>query len=134
MDVRNEELDVPAGITLQETQPRGPSTPWGKVGRRVGQSSAAVALGAFLVAEVIFFIFATPFFWHRENIINMLTTVAVTGIVAAPGTLLIVGGQIDLSVGSGAGLVSVILGYFAPNIGLPSAIALAAGIGLLAEI
>src|SRR5579871_5103817 len=115
MDSGKNELEVPAGVTLAEAGPRGASTLWGSVGRRVGQSSASVALGVFLVAEVVFFIFATPFFWHRENIINMLTTVAVTGIIAAPGTLLIVGGQIDLSVGSGAGLVSVILGYYATD-------------------
>ena len=119
------------GGTLEEVSGGG-STLWGMIGRQAGESSASLALGLFLLAEVLFFIFATPFFWHRENLINMLTTVAVTGIVAAPGTLLIVGGQIDLSVGSGAGLVSVILGYYAPVVGLPVAIVLAAVVGLLA--
>ncbi len=132
MGIGNKELEVQGGATIKGTEPRGAPTPWGTLGRRVGQSSASLALGVFLVAEVVVFIFATPYFWHVENIINMLTTVAVIGIVAAPGTLLIVGGQIDLSVGSGAGLVGVILGYFAPHTGLPLAIILAAAIGLLA--
>jgi len=132
MDLGNEGVRPQGGAAIEGMEPRGGPTPWGRLGRRVGQSSASLALGVFLVVEVVFFIAATPYFWHAENIINMLTTVAVIGIVAAPGTLLIVGGQIDLSVGSGAGLVSVSLGYFAPQIGLPLAIMLAAAIGLLA--
>jgi ribose transport system permease protein len=132
MDIGNKELQAPSGATIEGMEPRGGPTPWGRLGRRVGQSSASLALAVFLIVEVLFFIVATPYFWHVQNIINMLTTIAVTGIVAAPGTLLIVGGQIDLSVGSGAGLVSVMLGYFAPQIGLPLAIILAVAIGLLA--
>lgn len=135
MGLGNKELEAHGGgVPVMETgmDPRVARSPWGTIGRRFGQSSASLALAVFLVVEILFFIFATPYFWHVENIINMLTTVAVTGIVAAPGTLLIVGGQIDLSVGSGAGLVSVVLGYFAPQIGLPLAIVLAVAVGLLA--
>jgi len=132
MEIGNKELQAQGGATIEGMEPRGGPTPWGRLGRRVGQSSASLALAVFLIVEVLFFIVATPYFWHVQNIINMLTTVEVTGIVAAPGTLLIVGGQIDLSVGSGVGLVSVMLGYFAPQIGLPLAIILAVAIGLLA--
>jgi ribose transport system permease protein len=131
MDTKTEQPEARRGAAIGQRVLRG-TTPWGRVGHHVGQSSAAFALGVFLVAEVLFFIFATPYFWHFQNITNMLSNVAVTGIVAAPATLLIVGGQIDLSVGSGAGLVSVILAYYASVIGLPLAIVVAVGTGLLA--
>ena len=134
MDTGNTEAEARSGAVIMEKELRSASTPFGTVGRRVGQSSASLALAVFLVAEIVYFIFATPYFWHVENIVNMLTTVAVTGIVAAPGTLLIVAGQIDLSVGSGAGLVSVVLAYAAADISLPLAILLAAAIGLLAGV
>lgn len=65
------------------------------------------ALIVVLVAEFIFFSVQSEFFFRYDNLINVLQNVAVIGIIAAPATLLLVAGQVDLSVGSAAGFVGM---------------------------
>ena len=62
------------------------------------------ALVVVLIAELITFSILAPEFLTRSNFLNVLTAIAVTGIVAMPGTLLIVAGQFDLSVASSTAL------------------------------
>jgi ribose transport system permease protein len=64
-------------------------------------------LFAFLIALVVFFAIKSPDFLTWNNWVNILTVAAVTGIIAAPATLLLVAGHFDLSVGSGAALCGV---------------------------
>jgi ribose transport system permease protein len=88
------------------------------------------ALGAVLAALVVFFAWRSPFFLNTDNLLNILTAVAVTGIIAAPGTMLLVAGQFDLSVGSGAAFAGVVFAVVALDHGLAvgALAALAAGL------
>ena len=67
----------------------------------------------FLIAECIFFSLKSPYFLGWDNWLNILTAIAVIGIVAAPGTLLMIAGQFDLSVGSVTAFTSVIVANLA---------------------
>lgn len=100
--------------------------------RRVPET---VALLVFLVAEIIFFSVKSPYFLNWDNWGNILTAVSITGVLAAAGTLLLVAGQFDLSVGSGVAFVGIVLVQTAPALGIWPAIALSVvaglGIGLL---
>src|SRR3954447_1847019 len=98
------------------------------------------ALVAFFVAEIVFFSLKSPYFWHPlsangwDNWLNILTAVAVAGIIAAPATLLLVAGQFDLSVGSGTAFTGVMLAYMVAghgvSTGLGVLLVLACGLGI----
>lgn len=92
----------------------------------------ATALVVFLAAETIFFSLKSPYFLTWDNWINILTAVAVIGIVAAPGTMLMTAGQFDLSVGSITAFTSVIVANLAlsHSLGFAVIVAIAAAIGV----
>lgn len=58
-----------------------------------------------LIALGVFFAIRSPYFLNLDNITNILSAVAVVGLVACPATMLMIAGQFDLSVGSGVALV-----------------------------
>lgn len=74
---------------------------------KLGNIQESLALILVLAGLVIFFAIKAEFFWSRDNIVNILQTMAPVGIIAMPATLLLVAGQVDLSVGSGAGIVGM---------------------------
>jgi ribose transport system permease protein len=88
----------------------------------------------FVVLLVLGIVFAlqSPYFLTSNNFLNILTNASVIGIIAAPATLLLVAGQFDLSVGSGAAFVGVVMAWGAARYGIPEAILLCvvAGIGI----
>jgi ribose transport system permease protein len=90
----------------------------------------SAALIVFLIAESIYFSIKSPYFLSWDNWLNIFTAVAVIGVVAAPGTMLMTAGQFDLSVGSVTAFTSVIIAYFAVNHGLGFSV----GIAVLAAI
>ena len=71
---------------------------------KVPETSALIAV---LIIEFIFFSITSEFFLNYDNLVNVLQNVAVIGIIACPATLLLVAGQVDLSVGSAAGFVGM---------------------------
>jgi ribose transport system permease protein len=73
------------------------------------------ALVVFLGAELLFFGIKSQYFFTRENWFNILTAIAIYGIIAAPATLLLVAGQFDLSVGSGVAFIAVMMAYISGN-------------------
>src|SRR4051812_14103362 len=81
----------------------------------------AGALVVFFAAELVFFGIKSPYFFERENWFNILTAIAIYGVLAAPATLLLVAGQFDLSVGSGVAFTAVMMAYISgtqpPSIG-----------------
>jgi ribose transport system permease protein len=87
------------------------------------------ALVLILIAVSAFFAIKSPVFLNWDNWLNILTAVAVTGIIAAPATLLLISGQFDLSVGSGAAFCGVVLATTAPH-GLVTAVILTVLAGL----
>ncbi|WBU60586.1 ABC transporter permease [Paracoccus albus] len=92
----------------------------------------SAALMVFLLLEVAFFSFSSPFFLTWPNWVNIFTAMSITGILAAGGTILLIGGQFDLSVGSGMAFVALIFALAANAMGIFPAIlvALATGIGI----
>ena len=127
---------------MTETQSTAPGTSIARAAeRRPGRSIPELgALVVFLVGEIIFFSLKSPYFWHPfkaggwDNWLNILTNISVIGIMAGPATLLLIAGQFDLSVGSGAGFCGVLMAYTATNLGWDHAwavlIVILAGIGI----
>lgn len=83
--------------------------------RQVQQS---LAFGT-LVVLLIFFSIASPNFFTFSNIASVLLSTAVIGILALGTTFVIITGGIDLSLGTGMALCSVMTGVFITNMGLP---------------
>lgn len=103
---------------------------------RVGiRTPELAALGAVLVGLVIYFSVSSPYFLRADNLFNILTAIAVTGIIAVPGTMLLVAGQFDLSVGSGAAFCGVVLALVTADrgivVGVLAAVAAGVAIGAL---
>jgi len=110
----------------------------GEPTRRRGFAVPAGALILFLAAELVFFGIKSPYFFERGNWFNILTAIAIYGVLAAPATLLLVAGQFDLSVGSGVAFTAVMMAYISgnqpPSLGHPLwlgvLLAVACGIGI----
>lgn len=94
----------------------------------------AGALTLVLIALLVLFSFTSGYFLAYDNLVNIATNVAIIGMIAAPATLLLIGGQFDLSVGAGVAFVGVVMAWAAPQYGIPVAVVLALasafGIGL----
>ena len=100
--------------------------------RRAPEASALIV---FLIAELVYFSIKSPYFLAWDNWLNILTAVAVIGIVAAPGTLLMTAGQFDLSVGSTVAFTSVLMAYMTLHgHGIGPAVIVAVGAGVLVGI
>jgi ribose transport system permease protein len=84
----------------------------------------AGALVVVLIAMCLLFALTSPYFLAYDNIVNIATASSVIMMVAAPATLLLIGGQFDLSVGAGVAWVGVIVAWSAPEIGIWPAAAL----------
>lgn len=117
----------------QPTAGPEPSAPGGSVPaiRRSRSAPELAALLIVLVALIVFFWLKSPYFMTKDNIINVLTAIAVTGIIAIPGTMLLIAGQVDLSVGSGAAFCGVVMATFAQEHVIFLAVLLAVGAGIL---
>ena len=83
--------------------------------RRTRSLPELAALLFVLVALIVFFSIRSPYFLTHDNILNVLTAIAVTGIIAVPGTMLLIAGQVDLSVGSGAAVCGVMMATVSQN-------------------
>lgn len=80
-----------------------------KPGRSVPELAA---LAVFLVGLIVYFSLATEYFLGVENWINILSAVSVAGILAIPGTMLLIAAQVDLSIGSAAAFTGIIGGLY----------------------
>ncbi len=114
-----------AGSTRAAGKPEPePSPPAGtdRTRRTIPELAALVIVLAVLV---VLFAIKSRYFLTGDNLVNILTAIAVTGIVAVPATMLLIAAQVDLSVGSGAAFCGVILATQAGPRGLPVALLLA---------
>lgn len=109
-------------------EPGGPPGPSGRRGRSAPELAALLIV---LVALIIFFWIKSPFFMTSDNILNVLTAIAVTGIIAVPGTMLLIAGQVDLSVGSGAAFCGVMMATIAQSQAIVVGVLVAVGVGIL---
>lgn len=81
-----------------------------------------------LVVLCVFFSFASSKFFSVGNITNMLLQVSAVGIVAIGGMFVILTGGIDLSSGSMAALVGLLMAGFCVDNGFPVIVAILLGI------
>lgn len=76
-----------------------------------------------LIAICLIISFLTPRFYTPSNLINIARQISMNTIIAVGMTFVIIGGGIDLSVGSVVGLVGVITtGMIKSGLGIPAAI------------
>jgi ribose transport system permease protein len=120
-----QEDDVTTGAAAATTEA---AKPMRRRGRSVPETAALVVV---LAGMCVFFATQSEYFITGQNITNILVSASVIGIVAAPATLLLVSGQFDLSVGSGAALIGVVMAWGAAEYGIPQAILLCVIAGIL---
>ncbi len=85
-----------------------------------------------LIVLLILFSFLSPYFFSVNNLLNVVRQVSLLGIIAMGMTMIIVSGEIDLSVGAVYGLAAVVAGMLMTNgvsILLSLIFALVAGMG-----
>lgn len=98
-------------------------------GRRARPLPEVLGLLFVLVALIVTFAILSPVFFSVTNGLNMLTSIAVVGIMAVPGTILLIGGQVDLSVGSVAALSGMVMAVLAEPLGTMPALAVTLLVG-----
>lgn len=79
-----------------------------KQGFHVGDFFRHYMLELVLALIVLILIFTAPGFFTLRNILNIFRNVAITGVISLGMTMVIVGGEIDLSVGSSIALSAVV--------------------------
>jgi ribose transport system permease protein len=104
---------------------------------RIGGSVQQLLAFASLVVILVFFSFASPYFFTPSNLVGILMAATVTGILALGTTFVIVSGGIDLSIGTGMILCGVMTGVFLTYwgwpvwLGVPAAIAFGGLVGFV---
>lgn len=91
-------------------------------------SPAAVPLIVLIMSVAIFGVLVGGKFFNAFSLTLIIQQVAITGIVGAAQTLVILTAGIDLSVGAVMVLSSVVMGQFAFRYGIPVPIALLCGL------
>ena len=104
-----------------------------KLRSRVTKSLSDHILELVLLALCVFFAFAAPNFLNLKNILNILRNVAFQGIIACGMTLVIICGEMDLSVGAavafyGCTLAALTKSFSAGGMGNVPAVILASAI------
>lgn len=120
-------MTVPLDATAEPVVDRKPT----RSRRRLPETAV---LAVVLVALAIFFSTQSQFYLTPNNLLNILVSASVIGIIAAPATLLLVAGQFDLSVGSGAAFIGVVMAWGTAQWGVPAGVLLAIVAGLLIGI
>ncbi|HEY8582796.1 MAG TPA: ABC transporter permease, partial [Capillimicrobium sp.] len=118
-----------SGAVMAPSAPPATPVPAPKRRRQVPETGALIVV---LVVMCVFFSISSEFFLNYDNIVNILTAAAVTGIIAAPATMLLIAGQFDLSVGSAAAFCGAVLASLAlhNDVYFSAFIAILAGIGI----
>lgn len=119
----------PSSGPAQGSAPAAPAADSRSAPRRRAPEIAALIV--VLVALCVFFSIKSPYFFSGDNFVSIIQAIAVTGIIAVPGTMLIIGGQFDLSVGSAAAVCGVIMVAVAPGHGLALGVVASVGAGLV---
>jgi fructose transport system permease protein len=102
-------------------------TPLQKFQHFLHSSPAAVPLIVLILSVAIFGALLGSKFFSAFTLTLILQQVAITGIIGAAQTLIILTAGIDLSVGAIMVLSSVVMGQFAVNYGIPTPLAILAG-------
>ncbi|MGI8947275.1 MAG: ABC transporter permease [Ornithinimicrobium sp.] len=106
----------------------------GSLRSRLGQGLQQMLAFGTLIALIIFFSIASSNFLTVSNMSSILLSTAVIGILAVGTTLVIITGGIDLSIGTGMTLCSVITGLLLTDAGMPLIVGVIGGIAMGALI
>lgn len=96
------------------------------VSRKISVRRLLMGEGTLLVALIVLYVFLSfvaPNFITVTNNFNIIRQAAFVGIIAWGMTLVIVSGEIDISVGSNVALTSALLGVLVAQRGIPIALA-----------
>ena len=96
--------------------------------------TTGLSLVIIFFALCVVFSLLSPYFLTVENFVNIAKTMPVVGIVAIGETLVLIGGGVDLSVGSVAALSGVVTGLLWEKYGLPIGLAALAGLASAAFV
>jgi ribose transport system permease protein len=99
---------------------------------RIARQAQNYGIVVVFAALFIFLSIASDQFLSVSNLKNLVDQATTIGFIAAAGTLVMVAGGFDLSVGAIYALVGVVLAEMVPSVGVPAAmlIAILAGCGL----
>ncbi len=82
------------------------------------------AIAGLILVTIFFLVTANGAMFTLSGIMNFLTPAAQLGILAIGASLLMIGGEFDLSIGSMVAFAGMIFGAFAVNLGLPLIVAI----------
>jgi ribose transport system permease protein len=111
----------------EPTSEEQPLPRWRQLLRKFPESGALII---FLVVLSAVFTTQSPYFLEWQNWLNILQAAAIAGIVAAPGAVLIISGNFDLSVGAGMAFCSVVFADELEYHGLVAALVVSFACGL----
>jgi ribose transport system permease protein len=86
-----------------------------------------MAFGALMVL-IVYFSWASPYFFNFDNMNGILVATSVTGVLAIGETFVIIAGGIDLSIGTVMSLSAVMTGVAVTKMGLPMPVGVVIGI------
>ncbi len=122
-------VDQQIAVTSNEEPRPSPGSAISRA-RRARLSGTQVRLSV-LVGLLIYFSLTTQFFLSTTNLSNILLAAAVVGIVACAQTLLLVAGQVDISVGSAVAFASATFAVLLIPVGMPLALVASFGAALI---
>lgn len=99
-----------------------PSQPTSDLRALAGRAARQAGLLLVIVAMVVGFGAARPFFFSSDNLLNILLQAAVVGILALGQTFVLLTGGIDLSLGSTVAVTAVCAGLLSQSVSAPLAI------------
>lgn len=113
------------GVVAREAQTSSRASPGDRLVRMLAAGEVGVL--AALIIIVAFFYVLQPAFLSERNIRAILTIVSFVGIIAIGQTVLLVGGEFDLSVGSVAGVSAVVAARLMTALAWPVPLAILGG-------
>src|SRR5665811_1476940 len=90
-----------------------------------------LGLLGMLVLVIVVMSLLSPYFFSVQNALNLVLAISTMGLIAMVTTMLMVGGGLDLSVGSTVALVGVVISYTQASLGIWGAAGAGLGVGLL---
>lgn len=100
-----------------------PPAPASRLRESLSEWRAEIGVGTALIVLFAVCSLAAPNFLSLRNIASLLTQTSVVAIVAVGMTMVIIAGEIDLSVGSTVGLAGVVFAWLVVKQGAPVSVA-----------
>lgn len=96
--------------------------------RKVSSGFKQYMIFLIFIALIIIFSIISPAFFAVGNAMNIIRQISMMGIVTVGFTFVLIGGGLDLSVGSQIAIMNIIICYLIINMGVNPILALIIGI------